>query len=801
MGRPGRGGDVRRGQSSSSGAALWTERDGVRLRHYLHFSGDLIVRHWVYSARPRGAFGGNSGAAVERRGDSSSSASSRSAAGWAEPPATSRPLGAAVARRADRPPAGPARYGDPARGGGRGGYLIHMRDISEHLIGEERRLGPDELYAVLGAAAGMHREFHGEDVRSATRVEDMLAIVSPATIAREIDEPDLAPKQLPAGWEAFAQAAPDDVAAAVAALLDDPGPLAAALAREGLTLIHGDLRDDNMGVLGNDVFLIDWDLAAMATPGVELVWFLLEDAWRADLSREEIIALALAAEGALLDERGLALGALAGMCTFGWLLGHSAVIHPDPARRRGRKDELAFWTPRCAPGSGAVRTALAALVLALGAAPAAAATCGSTAGVPAFTPGPQPVADEAVSSYLSSVDAASTRVLTGVAGTSVEGRPLPYAIVSSPRNLARLSAIAARARASRQGRSHAAGGPAIVWLAANVHGNEPPGTDADLQLLSDLATARRARCSTGSWWLPAAAEPRRTSGRHPRQRRRASTSTATGSRAPSPRRGRSWPCCRATRRWRSPTSTRRAATSFFFPPDTDPVHHEVPAAALRAMSAHDRPGAAAGLRPRRHGLLDRHGLRPVLHGLRRQRDDDAVRRRRHDVREGHRRAVRAEGGRAPPRRAHAARGRGGASPRAAAGVGPQLAPGPRPRGGAAGSSPTPRRPDDAWTSRCRARACTRTRGAPTSRRPTRRALAAPAGAPSGSGSTGCAAPSACARSTPMARTATAPDAARGHLGRDAAPRRRSTGSKPCWARTRTRRSPTSTTSRRGPTRC
>jgi hypothetical protein len=97
--------------------------------------------------------------------------------------------------------------------------------------------------------------------------------------------------------------------------------------------------------MGNDVFLIDWDLAAMATSGVEVVWFMLEDAWRVDMSRDEIVRLALEAEGALLDERGLALGAVAGLCTFGWLLGHSAVVHPDPAERTWAREELAFWLP------------------------------------------------------------------------------------------------------------------------------------------------------------------------------------------------------------------------------------------------------------------------------------------------------------------------------------------------------------------------------------------------------------------------------------------------------------------------
>jgi Ser/Thr protein kinase RdoA (MazF antagonist) len=225
------------------------------------------------------------------------------------------------------------------------GFWVHMRDISEHLLGDERRLGPDELHAVLGAAAGMHRAFHGDDVPSATRIEDFLRLPSAATTERELDEPDLPPKQLPAAWDAFARAAPADVAAAIATLLEEPAPLAAALARDGLTLIHGDLRDDNMGILGNDVFLIDWDLATMATPGVELVWFLLQDAWRTDVTREAIVEQALAAEGPLLDARGLALGALAGMCQYGWILGHSAVVHPDPAERAWAQDELAFWIP------------------------------------------------------------------------------------------------------------------------------------------------------------------------------------------------------------------------------------------------------------------------------------------------------------------------------------------------------------------------------------------------------------------------------------------------------------------------
>jgi hypothetical protein len=333
-------------QLYEGGAALWTERDGTRLRHYVHLSGDLIVRHWVYSARPRGGFGGNSGAVVERRdglvvkhvvpldgwmGRATRDTEGRSARLWLDGQMARFPdeLDTAVERvEAD---------GD--------GYRVHMRDISGRLLGAEQRLTLAEVRAIFGAAAAMHREFHGEDVPSAARLEDFLTITAPATAARESDELDLPPKQIPAAWDAFAQAAPGDVGAGVAALLQDPAPLAAALGRDGLTLIHGDLRDDNMGVLGSELSLIDWDLAALATPGVELAWFLLQDAWRTDATREELVAAAFAAEGDLLDERGLALGALASFCQYGWILGHSSVVHPDPAERTWAAAEFAFWTP------------------------------------------------------------------------------------------------------------------------------------------------------------------------------------------------------------------------------------------------------------------------------------------------------------------------------------------------------------------------------------------------------------------------------------------------------------------------
>ena len=112
-------------------------------------------------------------------------------------------------------------------------------------------------------------------------------------------DPDLLPKQFEHGWDAFAEVVAADVAEPVLALAREPAPLADALiaAHGGPTLIHGDLRDDNLGFDGDRVVLIDWDLATAGTPTAEFAWYLAQDAWRIDATHDELEADHRAAQG------------------------------------------------------------------------------------------------------------------------------------------------------------------------------------------------------------------------------------------------------------------------------------------------------------------------------------------------------------------------------------------------------------------------------------------------------------------------------------------------------------------------
>jgi hypothetical protein len=101
-----------------------------------------------------------------------------------------------------------------------------------------------------------------------------------------------------------------------------------------------------------------------------------------------------------------------------------------------------------------------------------------------------------VDAYLLALDAASPRITTVLAGRTPEGRPLRYALLGDPAALrpGALAATSAAVRAVRAGRTgravaRAVRRPAVVWLGAGVHANEPSGTTATLALLARMAAS------------------------------------------------------------------------------------------------------------------------------------------------------------------------------------------------------------------------------------------------------------------------------------------------------------------------
>jgi hypothetical protein len=94
--------------------------------------------------------------------------------------------------------------------------------------------------------------------------------------------------------------------------------------------------------------------------------------------------------------------------------------------------------------------------------------------------------------------AAPDRMRMGDYGRTWEGRVLPYAVISSARNIGRLDEIQANARAladprrtdAARARAIMADQPAIVWLAYSVHGNETSPAEAAMATARHLLASR-----------------------------------------------------------------------------------------------------------------------------------------------------------------------------------------------------------------------------------------------------------------------------------------------------------------------
>jgi len=204
--------------------------------------------------------------------------------------------------------------------------------------------------------------------------------------------------------------------------------------------------------------------------------------------------------------------------------------------------------------------------------------------------------DEVVK-YMAAVDAASDWVDGGELGRmSWEGRSLPYLIVSEPDQL-EPERLADTARTMRELRNAKIGRrkikraarkqPGIVNVSSNVHGNEPSGADASMKLLYELAA--RTDCANVlrlkrlvTFILPL----QNPDGREAGTRENAygfdmnrdwfaRTQPETDSKVDLLRR---YPPLFFI------DAHEQSGTAYFFPPNADPIHHEISAQALDAIN-------------------------------------------------------------------------------------------------------------------------------------------------------------------------------------------------------------------------
>ena len=131
------------------------------------------------------------------------------------------------------------------------------------------------------------------------------------------------------GWERLESVIEPGILAPVMQWLNDPQPLVDALNRYPKTLVHGDFWRANIGIRPSpppQLIVFDWQIATLAPPAVDLVWWLAPNTGYLGITFDEVIDIY---KKALINQLGSAfsedwwqpqldLSLAAGFLRVGW---------------------------------------------------------------------------------------------------------------------------------------------------------------------------------------------------------------------------------------------------------------------------------------------------------------------------------------------------------------------------------------------------------------------------------------------------------------------------------------------------
>ncbi len=231
------------------------------------------------------------------------------------------------------------RIRTPALGSARSGdeYALLMRDITPDLL-PQGMISETQLDTIIERIADLHGAPPSVPLPWCD-LRRRLTLLTPDTagiVAQSYGAP--VAQDILDGWLLFELHASPRAVALIHRLFADPTPLLDALSQLPSTLLHGDLKLDNIGIdTENNMWLIDWAMTLVAPPAVELGWFLAINSRRLPASLDEVMQryAEAAAIPPALRERHHALTVLCGLLLRGWRKALDAE-QGDPA-------ELQWW--------------------------------------------------------------------------------------------------------------------------------------------------------------------------------------------------------------------------------------------------------------------------------------------------------------------------------------------------------------------------------------------------------------------------------------------------------------------------
>jgi hypothetical protein len=239
-----------------------------------------------------------------------------------------------------------------AAGLGRNGWgaALLMRDVGDRLVPPGDQPVPLDQHATfVDHLAGLSACFWGwTDTVGLTPPTLRWACFGDAMleVERRRGWPDEVPRIAAAGWQAFAERAPDDVHRLVTDLRRAPWTMSEAVSTTPTTFIHGDWKMGNLGSHADGrIILIDCAYPGEGPACHELGWYLAINRARLPESKEAAIErfrVSLERHGVRTAdwwERQLDLCLLGTLVQFGW------------EKALGDAEELEWWSDRARAGA------------------------------------------------------------------------------------------------------------------------------------------------------------------------------------------------------------------------------------------------------------------------------------------------------------------------------------------------------------------------------------------------------------------------------------------------------------------
>jgi hypothetical protein len=209
---------------------------------------------------------------------------------------------------------------------GRAGLL--MKDLGEHFLPEGAAPFTLEQHeAFVRAMAAMHAGFWDwRDEVGLCHDSTRISLFATSRVEQEAARGPLTgvPAVVLGCWAELERLVPR-TARGVRALVHEPEPLARALAETPRTLIHGDWKGGNLGLLpGGRPVLVDWAMTGEGAGLGDLAWYLAVNCDRLPVSKEDTVrSYRTALEGAGIAtggwfDRQLELALLGAFCMLGW---------------------------------------------------------------------------------------------------------------------------------------------------------------------------------------------------------------------------------------------------------------------------------------------------------------------------------------------------------------------------------------------------------------------------------------------------------------------------------------------------